>query len=117
MTDRGFWLAGLGFCGNVRRLMYQSLIWPLALRDETSGLRAPLDAEDLQRLPDPLIDGMRRNAELGSDFLGAQMLVDEEQAIELPGRQPRNPLLDRILPRGIAGIIGGVRHARRLLQS
>ena len=39
--------------------------------------RAALDAEDLQRLADALVDGVRRNAELGRDFLRDEMLVDE----------------------------------------
>jgi hypothetical protein len=30
MTDRGFWMIGLGVAGNVRRLMYQTLICPFA---------------------------------------------------------------------------------------
>lgn len=59
MTDRPLLLvdgrAGL----NVRRLMYQSLIWAAVLRDQASGMRAPLDPEDLERSPDTLIDRMR----------------------------------------------------------
>jgi hypothetical protein len=50
--------------------MYQSLIWSAVLRDETSGLGTPLDAEDLKRLADALVDGVRRDIELGRDFLG-----------------------------------------------
>jgi hypothetical protein len=46
MTDRGFGVAGLGVADNVRRLMYQSLIWALGLRHDPRGLRAALDAED-----------------------------------------------------------------------
>jgi hypothetical protein len=45
--------------GNVRRLMYQPLIWTVGLRDDASCLRTPLDAEDCQRLADALIDRMR----------------------------------------------------------
>ena len=50
--------AGLGSL-NVRRLMYQSLIWPPVLCDDARGLRAPGDAEDLQRLTDALVHGVR----------------------------------------------------------
>jgi hypothetical protein len=70
ITDRGFWVTGFAKSLNVRRLMYQSLIWSAVLRDETSGLSTPLDAEDLKRLADALVDGVRRDIELGRDFLG-----------------------------------------------
>jgi hypothetical protein len=50
--------------------MYQSLIWAAVLRNETRRLRATLHAKDLQRMADPLIDGVRRNSEFGGDFLG-----------------------------------------------
>ena len=59
MTDRGFWVAGSLVRLNVRRLMYQSLIWSAVLRDEARRLGAALDAEDLERLADALIDGVR----------------------------------------------------------
>jgi hypothetical protein len=77
LADRGVWV-GLGEHRlNVRRLMYQPLIWLRVVRDDAGGLLAPAYAEDVERLPDPLIDGMRRDVELGRDFLGRQMLVDE----------------------------------------
>jgi hypothetical protein len=50
--------------------MYQSLIWPTVPRDEARRLGAPFNAEDLQRLADALVDGVRRNFELGRDLLG-----------------------------------------------
>jgi hypothetical protein len=83
MTDRGLWFGAAGAGLNVRRLMYQSLIWPSAAGNRARRLRAPLDAEDLQRLADPLIDRVRRDAELGGDFLRAEVLVDEKEAVEL----------------------------------
>src|SRR3954462_12967124 len=45
MTDRGLWVACVDGGLNVRRLMYQSLIWPTVLRNDAGRLRAPLDAE------------------------------------------------------------------------
>ena len=72
--------------------MYQPLIWPAVLGDDARRLGAPLDAEDLERQADALVDRMRRNAELGGNLLGRQMLVDEAQAVELSLRQPGNPL-------------------------
>jgi hypothetical protein len=92
MTDRGLWVARLGLGGNVRRLMYQSLIWPAVLGDDPGRLGPPLDAEDLQRLADALVDRMRRNVELRRDLLRIQMLVDEAETIKLSLRQPRDSL-------------------------
>jgi len=59
MTDRAVWLAGLGLGGNVRRLMYQSLIWLGILSDDACRLRTAFHAEDLERLPDALVDRVR----------------------------------------------------------
>jgi hypothetical protein len=70
--------------------MYQSLIWALSLRDDARRLGPPLDAEDCQRLANALIDGVRRNVKLGGDFLRVEVLIDEEQAVELSGRQSCN---------------------------
>jgi hypothetical protein len=89
MTDRGFWLAGLGLGGNVRRLMYQSLIWVFVAGDDARRLRAPLDTEDAKRLPDPLIDSVRRDVELGRNLLRIEVLIDEQQAVELTGAELR----------------------------
>jgi hypothetical protein len=83
MADRGLWVAGMEVGGNVRRLMYQSLIWSLVLGNDPGRLRAPLDAEDGESLADALVDRMRRDVELGRNFLGAEMLIDEQEAIEL----------------------------------
>jgi hypothetical protein len=79
--------------------MYQSLIWSAVLGDDARRLRSALDSEDLQRLANALVDGVRRDAELGSDLLGIEVLVDEAEAVELPGAQPRHPLRDRIVRR------------------
>jgi hypothetical protein len=74
--------------------MYQTLIWSAVLRDEASRLGTPFDAEDLERLADALIDGVRRNFELGRDFLGRPMLIDKAKAVELAGSQPFDPTRD-----------------------
>jgi hypothetical protein len=87
MTDRGFWLAARGIALNVRRLMYQSLIWLGILSDDPRRLCAALDAEDRQGLPNALVDRMRRYTELDGDLLGAEVLVDQPQAVQLPGRK------------------------------
>jgi hypothetical protein len=68
MTDRGFWVAGFAKTLNVRRLMYQSLIWPAVLRYEARGLGTAFNAEDLKRLADALIDRVRRDLELRGDL-------------------------------------------------
>jgi hypothetical protein len=69
MTDRGLWVAGLFVGGNVRRLMYQSLIWAFDLGNDACRLRPALYAEDSQGLANALVNRVRRNAELGRDFL------------------------------------------------
>jgi hypothetical protein len=97
MTDRGVGLAGLFVGGNVRRLMYQTLIWPAVLGYDARSLGAALNAEDMKCLPDALIDRVGRNSELGGNFLGAQMLVDEPQAIELTRRQPIHAVRHRAI--------------------
>jgi hypothetical protein len=70
MTDRGLWVAVSCMGLNVRRLMYQPLICAFVLGDDPRRLRAALDTKDCERLANPLVDGVRRNVELGSDFLG-----------------------------------------------
>jgi hypothetical protein len=92
MTDRGSWVARLGLGGNVRRLMYQSLIWFLVAADDARRLGATLDAEDGKRLADALVHRVRRDTELGGDFLGRKVLVDEQKAVELSRAQPCDAL-------------------------
>src|SRR6478736_5020036 len=70
--------------------MYQPLIWLAVAGDDARRLGPPLDTEDGQRLADALVDGMGRDIELGGDFLGRQMLVDQAQAIELARGQSSN---------------------------
>jgi hypothetical protein len=77
--------------------MYQTLIWPAVAGDDAGGLGAAFDAEDMERAADALVDRMRRDVELGRDFLGRQMLVDEPQTIELAGAQPCDPAGDLIV--------------------
>jgi hypothetical protein len=74
--------------------MYQTLIWPAVAGDDAGGLGAALDSQDLERAADALVDRVRGDLELGSDFLGRQMLIDQAQAIELTGAQPRDAASD-----------------------
>jgi hypothetical protein len=90
LADRAFWVP-FELCQlNVRRLMYQSLIWSADLRHESRGLGAAVDAQDLQGAAEPLVDGVRRDVELDRDFLGRHVLVDQTQTIELARAQPRH---------------------------
>jgi len=91
MAGRGLWLAGECSCLNVRRLMYQSLIWLSVLDHEARRLGAALDTEDLECAADALVDGVRRNPELDRDFLRRTILGDEAQAGELAAAE----LVDR----------------------
>ena len=49
MTDRGLWVTVRGCRLNVRRLMYQTLIWPAVLGDDARGLGASFDAKKRRR--------------------------------------------------------------------
>ncbi|WP_309662017.1 hypothetical protein [Sphingomonas sp.] len=70
--------------------MYQPLIWAAVAGDEASGLAAALDAQNMKRSPDALVDGMRGDMEFVGDLLGRQMLVDQEEAIKLASAQSRH---------------------------
>jgi cobalamin biosynthesis protein CobD/CbiB len=73
-SDRGLWVAGQFVAVDVRRLMYQSLIWaPIGTRvlsDDPRSLAAPLHTEDMECAANALVDRVRRDVELGRDFLG-----------------------------------------------
>jgi hypothetical protein len=70
--------------------MYQTLIWAAVLGNDARRLAPALDAEDVERAADALVDGVRRDMKFGRDFLGRKMLVDQPQAIELARAEPRN---------------------------
>jgi hypothetical protein len=72
---------------NVRRLMYQSLIWRTVTSDEPCRVLASIHSQDLKGLPNPLIDRVMRNPELCGDFLGIEMLVNEMKTVELSPAQ------------------------------
>ena len=69
-TDRPIGLIRFECRLNVRRLMYQSLIWPNLLRYQPRRLRTTLDPQDMEGAADALIDRMGRNTELDCDLLG-----------------------------------------------
>jgi hypothetical protein len=69
IADRALFVARPGIRLNVRRLMYQSLIWRTMLSHESSRLAPPRDLQDVESLPYALVDRMRRNPELDRDFL------------------------------------------------
>ena len=75
---------------NVRWLMYQTLIFAAVTSDDARGLAAAFDAKDMERAADALVDGVRRDVEVGRDLLRRQMIVHQPQAVELAGRQPRD---------------------------
>jgi hypothetical protein len=97
--------------------MYQSLIWPRVLRDDARGMRPAFDAEDMQRLANALVDRVIGNAELGPDFLRVQVLVDEQEAIELAGGEPRHTFLHRIRRARCRWAPTRVRQAVRVFQA
>jgi hypothetical protein len=79
MTDRRIGFAGNWCRVDVRRLMYQTLIWgeQARRRGDARGLRPALDAEVVEGLADSLVDGVRGNAELDRDLFRRQVLIDE----------------------------------------
>lgn len=79
--------------------MYQTLISLGVLGDDPRGLRPPLDAEDLQRLSNALVDGVWGDSQLCRDLLRAEVLVDQAQAFELPARQARDARGDVLIRR------------------
>ena len=111
LADRAFWVAIGGAGLNVRRLMYQPLIWPCGLRYQAGRLRPPLDLQDLQRTSNALVDGVRGYIQLERDFFGRQMLVDQTQAVELTRAQPGQAGRElRLRVLRIGHTEGGVRH-------
>ena len=97
MTDRSNWLAEPGAGLNVRRLMYQSLIWSTVLGDHARRLGPPFHSKRLQRVADSLVYCVGRDAKLDGDLLGREVLVDQSQAIELAGGQPAHSLGDLMI--------------------
>jgi hypothetical protein len=91
ITDRGLWVIGFELGGNVRRLMYQSLIWPAVLGYDAGRLSAALDPKNSKSLADSLVDRVRRNVQLGRDLFRTEVLVDEAQTIELAGSELGDP--------------------------
>jgi hypothetical protein len=94
--------------------MYQSLIWFAVSADDSRGLRPPFDAKHLQRETDALIDGVRRDVELGRNLFRRKMLVNERETIQLPARELRNPLSHFFVD--IARVLGPRRHIHEHLS-
>jgi len=92
IADRLDWVGFGGWKLNVRRLMYQTLIWRAVPRDDARGLGPAFDTEGLESQANSLIDGMRRDVKFGRDFFRREMLVDKQEAIQLPPREFCNPL-------------------------
>ncbi|HEU4876256.1 MAG TPA: hypothetical protein VFT07_00230 [Sphingomicrobium sp.] len=75
MTDRPVLMIRGRTAVDIRRLMYQPLIWLLAFggrgqRHDPRCFAALFDAQNLQRLANPLVDRMGGNAKVERDFLG-----------------------------------------------
>ena len=111
LANRLFGLVGWFPWLNVRRLMYQPLIWAAVLRHQTGGMDPAVDAKHLERAADALVDRVRRDVELGRYLFRGMMLVDQAQAVELPLTQACNTLRDlHILTVGIVRSLRSVRH-------
>jgi len=101
MPDRAFGLAAGVRRVDVRRLMYQSLIWRALLRqvpgDDSRRLLSPLDSKRVQCLADALIDRVRGDFELGCDLFRGHVLIDQAQAVDLALAQARNAFLHAVI--------------------
>ncbi len=73
--------------------MYQPLIWGVGSRNDPRGMFALRYAQNLQRLSDALVDSVWGNSQLCSNFLGRMVLVNHQQAVELPLGQFRNRII------------------------
>jgi hypothetical protein len=71
--------------------MYQPLICLAVLRHQARRLRPAFYAQDLQRLPDPLIHRVRRDPQFDRDLLRGKVGIDKTKAVKLTGRQLRHP--------------------------
>jgi hypothetical protein len=87
MTDRAALVSLCRTVVDVRRLMYQTLICLVVGMDGRANqprrLASPLYAQLFQGAADPLVHGMRADAQPGRDFLAAVMLVDKQEAVDL----------------------------------
>lgn len=92
------------FLLNVRCLMYQSLICGAILCDSASGLASPLDAERCKSLANALIYGVRRDVELGGNFLRIEVLVYQSEAGQLPFCEPRYTSSHRVGRANVDGL-------------
>jgi hypothetical protein len=116
ITDRGIWLARLFVGGNVRRLMYQTLIWAAVLGDQACSLVAPGNTKNPKGLADPLIDGVGRDLELCRDFLRRQELVDEPQAVDLARGKPGHSLGHYVSRARIEAVTRRIMRSARIVQ-
>jgi hypothetical protein len=96
-ADRAFFVSGLGWKVDVRRLMYQTLICRVVGRyrgpDKSRSLAPALDAKLFQGAADSLVDGVGADAQVGGDFLTAMVPIDQQQAFDLPLAEARNQRL------------------------
>ena len=70
LADRAFWVPFEQCRLNMRRLMYQTLIWSADLGDDARRLGPTFDLQDLKRAADALIDRMRGDIQLYGDLFG-----------------------------------------------
>ncbi|MCL6699284.1 hypothetical protein LZ496_10890 [Sphingomonas sp. NSE70-1] len=91
--------------------MYQTLIYGVIdgklIRDHARGVAPALYAKLVQGAPDPLIDRMGADPQLGCDFLAAVMAVNQQQALDLAFSKPSDW---RILIIDSAGLFNAIRH-------
>ncbi|MFL6735715.1 MAG: hypothetical protein ACJ8F4_01480 [Sphingomonas sp.] len=81
------------------------------------GLRAPLDSKDRERLPNPLVNRVGRDPELGGDLLRVEVLVDETEAVKLTAAEARDSLGHGTVCRVRRSYLAIIRRAVRAFQA
>src|SRR6187551_1906818 len=92
-ADRAALLSGWKECVDVRRLMYQTLICRIDRQggdDQPCRFAAPIHPQLVESAANSLVDGVRADPELCGNFLAVVMLVDQQQAFDLPRAKPRH---------------------------
>jgi len=110
-ADRAVFLSEPGSRVDVRRLMYQTLIYGVIhgelIRDHARSIAPPLNVELFQCATDPLIDRVRADAQFGCDFLAAIVAINQQQTLDLALSEPS---YGRIRIMDSAWLINAIRH-------
>jgi hypothetical protein len=110
-ADRAVFLSELSRRVDVRRLMYQTLIYGVIgrnlIRYHSRGIASPLYTELVQGAANALIDRMGADPQFGRDFLAAVMAINQQQALDLAFSKPSHRRIRIVDP---AWLFDAIRH-------